>query len=224
MNTNDLDINLSKGIDIHINSILLNLAECPLDMSGSNFTLVASLCSNKDERAKCCRYINAFIALSIGRYANQTGNLGVPSDSSEICLSTISRTLGLHGVPSSATAFCGFGTKILVNYGCMGRETVTQMTESPKFGDVAENCQVPLSEGDNCRRCLNSEISYLRHLVGAEDNLTMSTCRDATFSALASRVNNRSAVDIANCFFGVSIYVPSGMKWFVIFYYSHASC
>lgn len=181
-------------------------------MSGSNFTLAASLCSNNDDRGRCCRHINAFVAVSVARYANATSNLGVPSDLSDICLNSISQTLQLYGVPRNATAFCGFGTKILVNYACMGRTTVTQMLESPKFGDVAENCKVPLSDGSNCRKCLNVSISYLRHLVGSETNLTMSTCRDATFTALASRVSDASAVDIASCFFGVQgLTVPPGM-------------
>ncbi|PON82050.1 Serine/threonine protein kinase [Trema orientale] len=193
--------------------IPVTMAECPLDLSGSNFTLAASLCSNKDDRGKCCRYINAFIAVSIARFANATSNLGVPADLSDICLQSVSRTLELYGVPRNATAFCGFGTKIPVNYQCMGRTTVTQMLQSPKFVDVAQNCKVPLSEGSDCRTCLNAGISYLRHLVGMETNLTMSTCRDATFASLASQVDETSAVDIARCFFGVQeLNIPPSIK------------
>lgn len=184
-------------------------------MSGSNFTLAATLCSNKDDRGKCCRHINALVAISVARYANATRNLGVPSDLSDICLNSISKTLALYGVPRNATVFCGFGTKIPVNYECMGRTTITQMLESPKFGDVAENCKVPLSDASNCRKCLNAGISYLRHLVGSETNLTMSTCRDATFTALASQVDGASAVDTASCFFGVQgLTIPPGTDGF----------
>lgn len=187
------------------------LADCPLDLSGSNFTLAASLCSKKDERGKCCRYVNALIAVSVTRYANRTGNLGVSSNLSDICLQSISQTLELYGVPQNATIFCGFGTKIPVNYECKGRRTVTQMLQSPKFVDVTENCRVPLSEETKCRKCLNAGIVYLHHLVGTENNMTLSTCRDATFAALASQVDDTSAVDIASCFFGVQgLTLPPG--------------
>ncbi|GMY06062.1 probable receptor-like protein kinase At1g49730 [Fagus crenata] len=179
------------------------MADCPLDLSGSNFTLVASICSTKNDRGKCCRYINAVTAVSVAHYANATGNLGVTANLSEICLHSISNTLGLYGVPRNATVFCGFGTKIPVNYECEGRATVTQMLQSPKFVDVTENCKLPLSEDTNCRKCVNASITYLHHLVGAEDNMTLSTCRDATFTAIASQVDAVSAAEIATCFFGV---------------------
>ncbi|CBI32392.3 unnamed protein product, partial [Vitis vinifera] len=104
-------------------------ADCPLDLSGSNFTLVASVCANKVDRGKCCRYINAFIAISVARYANKTSTLGVASNLSDICLHSISETLELYGVPPNATVFCGFGTKIPVNYDCKGRTTVVQMLD-----------------------------------------------------------------------------------------------
>ncbi|KDP32267.1 hypothetical protein JCGZ_14788 [Jatropha curcas] len=181
----------------------LIMADCPLDLTGSNFTLAASLCSSKDDRGKCCRYINAFIAVSIARYANVTSNLGVTSNFSDICLQSILQTMELYGIPRNATAFCGFGTKIPVNYECNGRTTVTQMLESPKFVDVLQNCKVPLSAESSCRKCLNAGIVYLHHLVGINDNITLSTCRDATFAALASQVDDASAVNIASCFFGV---------------------
>ncbi|KAG7976980.1 hypothetical protein I3843_05G007300 [Carya illinoinensis] len=182
----------------------LLMADCPLDLSGSNFTVVASVCSNEDDKGKCCRYINAFVSVSIARYANATGNLGVTTNFSEICKHSISETLGLYGVPRNATAFCGFGTKIPVNYECKGRKTVTQMLQSPKFVDVNENCKTPLSDETNCRKCLNAGIMYLHHLVGAEDNnTTLSTCRDAIFAAIGSQVDGISVVEIASCFFGV---------------------
>lgn len=183
--------------------ISVTMADCPLDLSGSNFTMAASVCSNKDDRGKCCRYINAFVAISVARYANVTGKLGVSTDLSEICLHSISETLQLYGVPRNATIFCGFGTKIPVNYECRGRTTVTQMLQSPTFENVSENCKVPLSVGSNCRKCLNAGIVYLHHLIGTEDNMTLSTCRDATFAALASQIDGSSVVDFASCFFGV---------------------
>ncbi|KAL4615411.1 hypothetical protein ACB092_07G122900 [Castanea dentata] len=179
------------------------MADCPLNLTGSNFTLVASICSTNDDRGKCCRYINAVIAVSVAHYANATGNLGVTANLSETCLHSIPETLGLYGVPRNATAFCGFGTKIPVNYVCEGRTTVTQMLQSPKFSDVTVNCKLPLSEDTNCRKCVNASITYLRQLIGAEDNMTLSTCRDATFTAIASQVDGVSVVEIASCFFGV---------------------
>ncbi|XP_052179749.1 probable receptor-like protein kinase At1g49730 isoform X2 [Diospyros lotus] len=181
----------------------VSATDCPLDLSGSNFTLAASICSKKEDRARCCRYINALVAVSIAHYANLTSNLGVASDLPQICLNSISETLQLYGVTRNATVLCGLGTRIPVNYECQGRTTVTQMLQSPKFADVTKNCRLPLSVESNCRKCLNAGILYLRNLVGAADNMTLSTCRDATFVALASQVDNVSAVNFASCFFGV---------------------
>ncbi|MCD7456320.1 hypothetical protein HAX54_031273 [Datura stramonium] len=184
---------------------------CPLDMTGSNYTLTASICSNKEDRGKCCRYINALVAISVARYANATSNLGVNADKSQICLDKIAEIFQFHGVTRNATVFCGFGTKIPVNYDCQGRTTVTQMIQSPQFSSVTKNCQVPLSGVLECRKCLNAGISYLRNLVGTANNMTFSTCRDATFATLASQVDNASAVDIARCFFGVKgLIIPPG--------------
>ncbi|GFS40016.1 protein kinase superfamily protein [Actinidia rufa] len=132
-------------------SLTMSATDCPLDLSGSNFTLAASICSNREDRAKCCRYINAFIAVSIARYANITSNLGVGETSNQICLSSISETLARYGVTRNVTLFCGFGTKIPVNYECQGRSTVTQMLQSPKFADVTKNCKGPLSAEGTCR-------------------------------------------------------------------------
>lgn len=186
-------------------------AVCPLDMTGSNYTLTASICSNKEDRGKCCRYINALIAISVARYANATSNLGVNAETSQICLDKIADVFQFHGVTRNATVFCGFGTKIPVNYDCQGRTTVTQMVQSPQFSSVTKNCQVPLSGESECRKCLNAGILYLRNLVGAANNMTFSTCRDATFAALASQVDNASAIDIARCFFGVKgLIIPPG--------------
>ncbi|ESQ47968.1 hypothetical protein EUTSA_v10020248mg [Eutrema salsugineum] len=183
---------------------LLTKADCPLDLTSSNFTLVASVCSNNTDRAKCCRYMNAFVAVSVARYANYTTDLGVASDLTEICITSISRTMELYGIPTNATVFCGLGTKILVNYDCEGLTTVTQMLQSPKFGDVSRNCKLPLSPGDQCKNCLNSGITYLRSLVDTGNNIKLSTCRDATYAALASRVDNSSALELASCFYNVA--------------------
>ncbi|KAI4298469.1 hypothetical protein L6164_032023 [Bauhinia variegata] len=182
----------------------LMMAGCPLDFSGSNFTLASSICSSQGDRGKCCRYINANIAVSVARYANATSNLGVAPNVSDVCLQTISETLQLYGVPRNATVFCGVGTKIPFNYDCKGRNTVTQMLLSPRFMDVMENCKAPLVEQSKCKKCLNAGIGYLHHVIGIEvDNITLSTCRDAAFAALASQGDARSTVDIASCFFGV---------------------
>lgn len=184
-------------------SHVLAFTECPLNLSGTNYTLVAAICSNPDARGKCCRHINAYVALSVARYANATSNLGVSSDLSEVCLQSMSQTLELYGVPANATTMCRFGTKIPINYECKGRTSVAQMLQSPGFADVAESCQPALSGDTGCRRCINASLTYLRQRIVAEDNVTLITCRDATFVALASQSDNTSAVGFASCFFGV---------------------
>ncbi|KAL1564472.1 putative receptor-like protein kinase [Salvia divinorum] len=160
--------------------------DCPLDLSQSNFTRAASLCSNPAERGSCCRYINAMVAISVSQYANATSKLGVTADILDSCIHTTAGTFELYGVTRNATVFCGFGTKIQVNYECQGRSTVTQMLQSPMFNDVTENCRAPLSEDKACRR-------------------------DATFAALASQVGYVSRLDVASCFFGVQgLIIPAG--------------
>ncbi|XP_019423411.1 PREDICTED: probable receptor-like protein kinase At1g49730 isoform X2 [Lupinus angustifolius] len=178
------------------------MSDCPLDLTFSNFTLASSICSNQGDRGKCCRYINANIAISVARFVNTTSGLGVPPDASDICLQTISQTLHLYGVVRNATVFCGLGTKIPVNYECKARTTVIEMLQSPRFVEVTKNCKLPLGEEIKCKKCLNSGIGFLHHL-GIEDNITLSTCRDASFVALASQVDQKSSIDIASCFFGV---------------------
>ncbi|KAI3675304.1 hypothetical protein L1987_84893 [Smallanthus sonchifolius] len=175
---------------------------CPLDLSGSNITRAAIICSDAESRASCCRYINALIAVSIARYANITNNLGVSPELSNICLQNISQTLELHGMTKNATAFCGFGTKISVNYECLGITTVNQMQQSPNLSNVTLYCRAPLGEG-RCKKCINAGILFLRSLVKAGNNMTLSICRDATFVAVASQVDDVAAVEIADCFFGV---------------------
>ncbi|KAK1423828.1 hypothetical protein QVD17_19137 [Tagetes erecta] len=177
---------------------------CPLNISGSNFTRAASICSDTESRASCCRYINALIAVSIARYANTTNKLGVSPGLSSICLQTISQTLETHRMAKNAAAFCGLGAKIPVNYECLGITTVNQMQQAPKFSNVTLDCRAPLGEG-RCKKCLNAGILFLRNLVGATDNTTLSTCRDATFVAVASQVEDVAAVEIADCFFGVQL-------------------
>ncbi|KAL8238299.1 hypothetical protein R6Q59_019380 [Mikania micrantha] len=175
---------------------------CPLDLSGFNITRAAVICSNTDARASCCRYINALIASSIARYANTTNNLGVSPELSNTCLLNISQTLELYGLTKSATAFCGFGTKISVNYECLGITTVNQMQQSPIFSNVTQYCGVPLGE-ESCKMCINAGILFVRNLVKAVDNMTLSICRDATFVAVASQVDDVAAIVLADCFFGV---------------------
>ncbi|KAL4555778.1 hypothetical protein LXL04_038406 [Taraxacum kok-saghyz] len=176
---------------------------CPLDVTGSNLTQAAILCSNTESRASCCRYINALVAVSIVHYANETNTLGVPPELSKICLKTITDTLELHGMTRNATLLCGLGTKIPVNYECLGRTMVNQMLESPKFSNVTLNCKVPFGE-NGCKKCLNSGILFIRNLIGTvNSNTTLSTCRDATFVSLATQVDDVSAFEIADCFFGV---------------------
>lgn len=165
--------------------------------------MAASLCSNQVDRGRCCRYINAFIAVAVTRYANTTGNLGVPSELSAICLKSVSETLELYGIQPNATVFCGVGTKIPVTYQCKGRTTVKEMLLSPNFNNVTQSCKAPLSSEVSCKKCLNAGIVYLHRLVGADGNMTLSTCRDATFVAIASQGENTLAFDMASCFFGV---------------------
>ncbi|CAO2814822.1 unnamed protein product [Amaranthus hypochondriacus] len=179
------------------------LTGCPLDLNGANFTLVASICSVPEARGKCCRHINAYVALAAARYANATSNLGVSSDLSDVCLRSMSQTLELYGVPANATTFCRFGTKIPINYECKSRTSVAQMLESPGFPHVAENCQLALSGDSGCRRCINASITYLRQKIVAVDNITLITCRDALFVTLVSQLDNASTVRFASCFFGV---------------------
>jgi len=178
-------------------------ADCPLDLSWPNFTLAASTCSSQNGRTKCCRYMNALVAVSIARYAKTTGSLGVPAVLTNVCHSYVSETLHSYGIPPNATMFCGLGTKILFSYQCQGRTTILEMLQSPNFHSVIRNCKMPLSSESSCRSCLNSDIIYLHHLIGVQDNITLSTCRDAAFVALTNQGDSISAIDFASCFFGI---------------------
>lgn len=81
---------------------------------------------------------------------------------------------------------------------------------------------------------MNSGITYLRNLVGAEtNNVTLSTCRDATYATLASRVDDASALELLSCFFQVtelSVVPSSGLEFsyhhiqFVSFYFNDLVC
>ncbi|XAR59442.1 Non-specific serine/threonine protein kinase [Bertholletia excelsa] len=181
--------------------------DCPLDLSGSNFTQAASICSSEEERGKCCRYINALIVVSIARYANLTSYLGVTSDLYQICLTAISETLQLYGVTRNAATFCGLGSKIAVNYECKGRTTVTQMPQYPKFVDVTQNCKLKLSAERDCKKCLNAGIPYQRNLVGAVDNMTLSTCRDATLLHFLAKLIMQQPLILQAASLGVGIAV-----------------
>lgn len=188
---------------IEPHKVLAASQDCPLDLSWPNFTIVASACSSQSERTKCCRYINAIVAVSVARYATMSGTLGVPAELTDICLSHVSENLKSYGIPPNATIFCGLGAKIHVSYQCEGKSTILEMLQSPNFDDVLRNCKMPLSSESNCRRCLNSDIVYLRHLIGVRDNVTLSACRDAAFVALANQGDNISAIDFASCFFSI---------------------
>ncbi|KAK8921823.1 putative receptor-like protein kinase [Platanthera zijinensis] len=177
--------------------------DCPLDFRWANFTYAASACSEPSERGECCRYINALVTISIAYYANSTGKLGIPSVFSDTCLASIFETFGLHGIPPSATVFCGLGQKIQVSYQCGGRGTVLEMMESPNFGGVITNCDMALTLENNCRRCLNSGISYLHRLIGTENNVALSMCRDTVFVVLSNQNGGVSANALDSCFFGV---------------------
>ncbi|KAJ3681507.1 hypothetical protein LUZ60_015996 [Juncus effusus] len=182
--------------------LLLLAGDCPLEFHWANFTSATSACTDPSQRAICCRYINAFVAISVSHYANSTGQLGVPPAFSDLCLSAVTGTLQLYGILKSSADSCGLGPKIRVSYQCDGRATVLEMMQSPGFTDVISNCQVPLSNANGCKSCLNSGIAYLHRLIGTDDNVALSVCRDAVFASLAHEVD-LSGDDMASCFFGV---------------------
>ncbi|KAL6844235.1 hypothetical protein ACP4OV_025908 [Aristida adscensionis] len=163
------------------------VGECPLEFSWANFTLASVACSDPTQRAACCRYINAFVAISIARYANATGKLGVPPAFAEMCLSSVSETFRLRGIPTDADVFCGLGPKIRVSYQCAGRDTVLEMMQSQNFNDVIGSCRGPLSLDITCKTCLNYGIVYLHRLIGSDDNVALSVCRNAIFVTLATQ-------------------------------------
>uniref|UniRef100_A0ACD5UQM3 Uncharacterized protein n=1 Tax=Avena sativa TaxID=4498 RepID=A0ACD5UQM3_AVESA len=177
-------------------------ADCPLDLSWPNYALIASVCSDQIGHSKCCRYINAVLAVSSAMYANTTGTLGVPAELADACIGNISDTLVSNGVLPTAASFCGLGIKIQASYQCAGMTTIVQMLQSPNFSDVARSCATSLPDDLSCKRCLNSGLSYLRHLVGQQDNVTLNTCRDAAFVAFVGQ-GNISTLDTASCFFSV---------------------
>ncbi|TVU16753.1 hypothetical protein EJB05_36905 [Eragrostis curvula] len=76
------------------------------------------------------------------------------------------------------------------------------MLQSPNFSDVIISCATTLSDDITCKRCLNSGLSYLRHLVGEKYNITLNTCCDAAFVAFMSQ-GNISTLDTTSCLFTV---------------------
>ncbi|KAJ4790276.1 Protein kinase superfamily protein [Rhynchospora pubera] len=188
-------------------SVLSVIAQdCPLDLIWSNYTEIASACTDKTKHSICCRYINALVTVSVAMYANKTGTdtLGVPPALSDTCISTINDTLISKGIPSDASSFCGLGVKIQVVYPCQGMSTVQDVLASPNFDDVTKNCNGSVLVDMGCKRCLNSGLSYLRHLTGEEqDNVTLNTCRDAAFVAIVNQQSGLTPSDMATCFFSV---------------------
>lgn len=64
--------------------------------------------------------------------------------------------------------------------------------------------QVPVSSQVGCKTCLNSGILYLHRLIGTDDNVALSVCRDAVFATLSNQGDSLSSDDdMASCFFGV---------------------
>lgn len=173
---------------------------CPLDFGNLNFTTVKSACFTPD-RGRCCRFVNAVVAISMSRYTNITSELAVPSSSSAICLETISDTLQSNGISPDVMAFCGLGTKITADFHCKGRTNVEEMEGTPYFRDVQMSCVQSLSSFDSCKRCLNASFTFLHNLEGVDDNVTISRCRDATFVTIVSYGDSDFANDKASCFF-----------------------
>lgn len=119
-----------------------SLLDCPLEFTWANFTSAGSACNDPSQLSNCCRYINAYVAISVARYANSTGKLGVPPAFSDLCFTAVAETFQFYGIPLSATESCGVGPKIRVTYQCDGRGTVLEMMQSPGFTEVISNCQV----------------------------------------------------------------------------------
>lgn len=173
---------------------------CPLDFGNLNFTKVRSTCLTPD-RGRCCRFVNAIVAIAMSRYTNVTGELAVPPSSSAICLKTISNTLQSNGISSGVMAFCGLGTKITADFHCKGRTNIEEMEGTPNFTEVQMSCVPSLSSPDSCKQCLNACFTFLHNLEGVQDNVTLSICRDATFVTIVSYGDSNFANDKASCFF-----------------------
>lgn len=178
------------------------IAGCPLDLNDLNYTAAVSACS-EEGRNRCCRYINALVGISIARYANGTGQLGVPPESFETCLSAMSDAFQHNGLSTNTTALCGLGTKIPMNLGCNGNMIVQEMEQTSNFKEVSLNCISPASSSGNCKKCLYASAVFLRHLVDVEDHMALSTCRDAIFVAIASHGDSKFTLNMASCFFGL---------------------
>ena len=76
--------------------------------------------------------------------------------------------------------------------------------DTSKFKEVSLNCLSSVSSFGTCRKCMNATTVFLHHLVGAEDHMTLSTCRDATFVAVSSHGDSEFTIERARCFFGLS--------------------
>lgn len=131
------------------------------------------------------------------------GQARCPAGVLGICLSSVSDIFRLRGIATDADVFCGLGPKIRVSYQCAGRSTVLEMMQSPNFNDVIGSCRGPLSLDITCKTCLNYGIVYLRRLMGSDDNVALSVCRNAVFVTLATQQGTLSYDDILTCFFGV---------------------
>eukprot|EP00252_Welwitschia_mirabilis_P011954 TRINITY_DN2657_c0_g1_i8.p1 TRINITY_DN2657_c0_g1~~TRINITY_DN2657_c0_g1_i8.p1 ORF type:complete len:505 (-),score=85.60 TRINITY_DN2657_c0_g1_i8:616-2130(-) len=185
---------------------------CPLDFNYVDFSKVVSACSDPD-RGKCCRFVNAVVAISMSQYTNITKELAVPENARNNCLKAIAETLISNGLPSSVTVLCGLGTKISANFECEGRTNTLEMEGTPKFKEVQLNCVQPLLIRENCRNCLDSSFAFLHNIEGAKDNVTLSLCRSAIFVTISSYGDSNFASDKASCFFNVQdLYKQKGSK------------
>ncbi|KAG8064512.1 hypothetical protein GUJ93_ZPchr0004g38807 [Zizania palustris] len=72
---------------------------------------------------------------------------------SAIAAAMYANTTGILGVPAE------------ISDACIGNISDTL---SPNFSDVTRSCATLLSDDVSCKKCLNSGLSYLRHLVGEQ--------------------------------------------------------
>jgi hypothetical protein len=139
-----------------------------------------------------------------------------------MCLRTVSDAFRLRGISTDADAVCGLGPRIRVSYQCAGRESVLQIMQSPGFNDVVGSCGGPLSLDITCKTCLDYGIVYLHRLVGSDDSVALSVCRNAVFVTLATQEGVRSTDDIVKCFFGVQgITAFSGIAALTAFFFNY---
>ncbi|TVU46218.1 hypothetical protein EJB05_05739 [Eragrostis curvula] len=173
------------------------LIYCSLDFSWPNYNQIASMCSDENGQSKCC--CSCGLICHVCQHIT-SGTLGVPTQYFDACISNFADTLVAKGIVPTAASFCTLGIKIQVSYQCVGMTTIVEMLQSPNFSDVTRSCATTLSDDITCKRCLNSGLSFLRHLVGEEDNITLNACCDVAFVAFMSQ-GNISTVDTTSCFF-----------------------